>query len=83
MSDEDPLSFIESRALEGERKPTYWCMPAILSSLFFLSSFLSAHSYVMIFFLKITITLLLLLLLCMVRVFYIVSTMTGFYYFSL
>ena len=80
MSDEDPLSFIESRALEGERKPTYWCMPAILSSLFFLSSFLSAHSYVMIFSLEITITL---LLLCMVRVFYIVSAVTRFYYFSL
>ena len=36
MSNEDPLSLIESRASEGERGPTYWCIPAILSSLFFL-----------------------------------------------
>ena len=35
MSNEDPLSLIESRALEGERRPTYYCMPDILSSLFF------------------------------------------------
>ena len=43
MSNEDPLSLIESRASEGERGPTYWCMPAILISLFFLcfSFFLS------------------------------------------
>ena len=33
---------------EGERESTYWCMPAILSSLFFLCcfpSFLSTYSY--------------------------------------
>ena len=35
MFNEDPLSFlIESRALEGERRSTYWCMPTILYSLF-------------------------------------------------
>ena len=46
MFNEDPFSLIESRALEGERRPTYWCMPAILSSLFFLcfSLFLSQCS---------------------------------------
>ena len=46
------LFLIESKALNGERRPTYWCMFAILSSLFFLfflSSFLRAYSYVMIF----------------------------------
>ena len=35
MFNEDPLSFlIESRALKGERRSTYWCMPVILYSLF-------------------------------------------------
>ena len=38
MVNEDPLFFffflIESRTLEGERRSTYWCMPAILYSLF-------------------------------------------------
>ena len=29
------LSFIESKAIEGERRSTYWCMPDVLNSLFF------------------------------------------------
>ena len=33
--------FIESKAIEGERRSTYQCMPAILNSLFFLSLVLS------------------------------------------
>ena len=43
----DLLPFIESRAIEGERKSTYWCMPAVLNSLFFLflSSKLSVFSF--------------------------------------
>jgi len=32
----DLLPFIESKAIEGERKLTYWCMPVVLNSLFFL-----------------------------------------------
>ena len=27
--------FIESKAIEGERRSTYWCMSAILDSVFF------------------------------------------------
>ena len=42
----DLLPFIESKAIEGERKSTYWCMPAILNSLFFFSS----PSYFLVFF---------------------------------
>ena len=35
MFNEDPLPFlVESKALEGERRSTYWCMPDILYSLF-------------------------------------------------
>ena len=37
MFNEDPLPFlIESRALEGERRSTYWCMLAVLYFLSFL-----------------------------------------------
>ena len=32
------FSFIESKAIKGEKKSTYWCMPAILNSLFFFST---------------------------------------------
>ena len=32
------LPFIESKAIEGERRSTYWCMSVILNSLFFFSS---------------------------------------------
>ena len=40
MFNEDPLPFlIESRALEGERRSTYWCMLAVLYSLSILPSF--------------------------------------------
>ena len=35
--DEDPLLFsVESRALKGERRITYWCMSVVFYSLFFL-----------------------------------------------
>ena len=65
------LPLIESKAIEGERKSTYWCMPAILNSLFsFFSSpsvvfffifvllpfLLNAYFWVMFFFLEIPIT---------------------------
>ena len=40
MSYEDPLSLIENRTLERERRSTYWCMPAIPSLSLFLSLFL-------------------------------------------
>ena len=41
----DLLSFIESKAIEGERRSTYWCMPAILNSLFFFSLVTSYFSF--------------------------------------
>ena len=40
------FSFIESKAIKGEKKSTYWCIPAILNSLFFFSS----PSYFLVFF---------------------------------
>jgi len=43
----DLLPLIESKAIEGERKSTYWCMSAVLNSLFFFSS----PSYFIVFFL--------------------------------
>ena len=40
MFNEDPMPFlIESRALEGERRSTYWCMLAVLYSISILPSF--------------------------------------------
>ena len=47
MFNRDPLSFlIESRALEGEKRLTYWCMLVILYSLF---SILSSFSFLSFF----------------------------------
>ena len=43
--------FIESKAIEGERRSTYWCMPAVLNSLFFLSLLLTFFSFVLLPFL--------------------------------
>ena len=45
--------FIESKAIEGERRLTYWCMPAVLDSLFFFfsPSFLLFFSFVLLPFL--------------------------------
>jgi len=40
MFNEDPFSSIKSRALKGEKRPTYWCISAILNSLFFPLPFL-------------------------------------------
>ena len=31
----DLLPFIESKAIEGERRSTYWCMSVVLNSPFF------------------------------------------------
>ena len=42
----DVLPFIESKTIEGERKSTYWCMLAVLNSLFFLF-----HSFLLLSFL--------------------------------
>ena len=39
------LPLVESRALEGERGSTYWCMPAILCSLFLFFLILSFFSF--------------------------------------
>ena len=55
------LFLIESKALKGERRPTYWCMFAILSSLFFLCFSLFFSLCLLLcydFLLEITITLL-------------------------
>ena len=41
------------RPLEGERGSTYWCMPAILCSLFFILSFQFFLSFLFVFFLSI------------------------------
>ena len=40
------LPLIESKTIEGERKSTYWCMLAVLNSLFFLF-----HSFLLLSFL--------------------------------
>ena len=37
------LSFIESKAIEGERRSTYWCMPDVLNSLFFFFPLVSSY----------------------------------------
>ena len=50
----DLLSFlIESRALEGERRSIYWCMPAILYSLFSILPSFSFLSFFFLFFLRV------------------------------
>ena len=50
----DLLPFMESKAIEGESRSTYWYMPAILNSLFFFSLitsyFLLFFSFVFTFF---------------------------------
>ena len=48
------LPFIESKAIEGERGSTYWCMSTVLNSLFFFSSryFLLFFSFVLFPFLQ-------------------------------
>ena len=86
------LFLIESRALEGERRSTYWCMLAVLYSLFSILSFF--------FFLPFLSRCLLILLwfsprgcyynalwlfplLCSARPLLIVPAVTGFYHFNL
>ena len=44
--------FIESKAIEGERRLTYWCMPAVLDSLFFFSLLPSYFSFLLFYFLS-------------------------------
>ena len=49
----DILSFIENKAIEGERRSTYWCMPAVLNfshSLSLLLTFLFLLFYFLSFF---------------------------------
>ena len=46
------LPFIESKAIEGERKLTYWCMPAVLNSQFFLSLVTPYFSFLFFYFLS-------------------------------
>ena len=41
---ENLLFLTDGRLLEGEKRLAYWCMPAILYSLFFLSHSLSIFS---------------------------------------
>ena len=86
------LPLAESRALEGVRGSTYWCMLAILCSLFFHSFFLILPFFSFHFlsqFLLICcdslleITIAVFLLLCTAKVPYIVPVVIGFYYFSL
>ena len=97
MSNENPFSLVESRALEGERgQPIGACQPFYTPhSLFFLifpfflfSSFfffLCVYLFAMVL-LEIAITVFVIVIpppVCTVRFLYIVSAMTGFYYFSL
>ena len=45
--------FIESKAIEGERRSTYWCMSAILDSVFFFFSLLTSYfSFILFYFLS-------------------------------
>ena len=88
------LPLIKSRALEGEKGSTYWCMPVILF-LCFLSLFLILLFFSFFLFfsqclllccdslLEVTITVIVIPILCMARVLYIMLVVTGFYYFSL
>ena len=86
------LPLAESKALEGVRGSTYWCMLAILCSLFFHSFFLILPFFSFHFlsqFLLICcdslleITIAVFLLLCTAKVLYIMPTVTRFYHFRL
>ena len=97
MSDKDPLSLVESKALEGERaQPNGACLPLYTPySLFFLvfpfflfSSFpfqcllICCDSLLEVAITVFVIVMVILLSLCTVRVLYIVPAVTRFYYFS-
>ena len=46
----DLFPFIESKAIEEEKRSTYWCMPTVLNSLFFFFFFPLVTSYFLLFF---------------------------------
>ena len=88
------LLLAKSRALEGERRSTYWCMPATLFLCFLLLFLILLFFSFFLFFsqclllccdslLEVTITVIVIPILCMARVLYIMLAVTGFYYFSL